>query len=148
MFEKAKKAIIESSESSSVYIGCDSICFRDHGKWYARYSTVVVLHKDSKHGCKVFHESEVLEDYGNIKMRLMNEVTFAIAATHEIIEIIGNRELHIHLDLNADPKHKSNVAVKEAIGYVRGATGIEATIKPDAWCATHAADHAVRHKFL
>lgn len=149
MFEKAKELIKNSSESSSVYVGCDSIRFKDkHGKWHARYSTVVVLHIDSCRGCKLFHESEVLPDYGNMKQRLMTEVSFAIAATNEVIEVIGDRALHVHLDLNADPKHKSNVAVKEAQGYVRGATGISATIKPDSWAATHAADHAVRNKFV
>jgi predicted RNase H-related nuclease YkuK (DUF458 family) len=40
--------------------------------------------------------------------------------------------------------YKSNVAVKEALGYVKGTLGIDAKIKPDSFAATHAADHVVR----
>lgn len=145
MLEIAKKAIIQSSDSSSVYIGCDSIRFKKNGRWFAKYSTVVVLHRDSRHGCQIYHTSEDMEDYGNIKQRMLNEVSYAVTAATEIIEILGNRHLEIHLDINPDPKHKSNVAVKEAIGWVRGTTGIDPKIKPHSWCATHAADHVVRH---
>lgn len=145
MFEDARKAIQESSKTSAVYIGCDSIRYRKNGKWFARYSTVVVVHRDSKHGCQLFHESKVLPDYGNLKQRLLNEAQFAIDAATAVIDVLEDRYLEVHLDLNADPVHKSNAAVKEALGYVRGMLGIEAEIKPNSWAASHAADHAVRH---
>lgn len=145
MYDKVRQAILDSSLQSSVYVGCDSIRFKKHGKWYAKYSTVVALHVDSNRGCKLFHETVDLLDYGNIKQRLMTEVTFAIAAVEEILPVVGSRKLSIHLDLNPNPEHKSNVAVKEALGYVRGQLGIEAVIKPDAWAASHCADHVVRH---
>ena len=143
MYEEAKKAIAESSPESSVYIGCDSVRYKKNGKWRARYSTVIVLHKDSKHGCQLFYDTVSMDDYGNMKQRLLNEVSYAIAAASEILEVIGDRHLEIHLDLNTDPKHKSNIAVKEAAGYVMG-MGIEHKLKPDAWAATHAADHCAR----
>jgi predicted RNase H-related nuclease YkuK (DUF458 family) len=145
MYDKVRQAILDSSPQSSVYVGCDSIRFKKRDKWYAKYSTVVVLHVDSNRGCKLFHETVNLPDYGNIKQRLMTEVTFAIAAVEEILSVVGTRKLSIHLDLNPNPEHKSNVAVKEALGYVRGQLGIDAVIKPNAWAATHCADHLVRH---
>ena len=145
MYDKVRQAILDSSPQSSVYVGCDSIRFKKRDKWYAKYSTVVVLHVDSNRGCKLFHETVNLPDYGNIKQRLMTEVTFAIAAVEEILSVVGTRKLSIHLDLNPNPEHKSNVAVKEALGYVRGQLGIDAVIKPDAWAATHCADHLARH---
>jgi predicted RNase H-related nuclease YkuK (DUF458 family) len=52
--------------------------------------------------------------------------------------------MEIHLDLNPSPNHKSNIAVKEAIGWVRGSFGFDPMIKPESFAATHAADHAVR----
>lgn len=145
MYEEAKRAILDSSSESSVYVGADSIRFKKKGVWYARYSTVVILHMDSKKGCRLFHTSTDLPDYGNLKQRLLNEVQFAVIAASEIIEVIGNRHLEVHIDINSNPKHKSNVAVKEAIGWVRGSLGLEAKIKPHSWAASHAADHAVRH---
>lgn len=145
MIEEAKQAILDSSQESSVYIGCDSIRFRKNKIWYAKYSTVVIVHMDSKRGCRLFHESVDLPDYGNLKQRLLTEVQYAVATATEIIEVLGNRHMEIHLDINPNPKHKSSVAVKEALGWVKGSLGIDAKIKPSSFAATHAADHAVRH---
>jgi uncharacterized protein len=140
MYDEARTAIINSGPSSSVYVGTDSIRYKKGGKWFAKYSTVIVLHMDSKHGCKLFHESVSMPDYGNLKQRLLNEVTFAITAATEIIDVIGNRHIEIHLDINPSPEHKSNVVVKEALGYVLGSLGLNAKIKPNAFAASYAAD--------
>ena len=146
MYDQAKEAILNSSESSSVYIGADSIRFKKKdGRWYAKYSTVIILHVDSKHGAKIFHKNIEMPDYGNLRQRLITEAGFAIEAASEIVDVIGNRRMEIHLDINPNPKHKSNVAVKEALGYVKGTTGLDAVIKPHSFAATHAADHVVRH---
>ena len=145
MYEEAKQAIIASSLQSSVYIGCDSIRFRKNKQWYAKYSTVIIVHMDSKKGCRLFHESVDMPDYGNLKQRLLMEVQLAVAAATEVIDVLGNRHMEVHLDINPDPKHKSNVAVKEALGWVKGSLNLDAKIKPLSFAATHAADHAVRH---
>lgn len=142
--DKAKEAISASSKESSVYIGCDSIRFKKHGLWYARYMTVIILHKDSNKGCTIFHDSCTMQDFGHIKTRLLNEVMFAVNAATEILDVIEDRHLEIHIDINPNPRYKSNVAVKEAMGYVMGNLGIEAKIKPNAFAAMHAADHLVR----
>jgi len=145
MWEEAKQAVADSSKESKVYIGCDSIRLKKLGVWYARYSTVIVLHKDGRHGCKIFYDTQTMRDFGNLRERLMNEAGYALAAASEIVEVLGDRPLEVHLDLNSDPKHKSNIALKEAMGYVTG-MGFKPVIKPDGWAATHAADHAVRCK--
>jgi hypothetical protein len=145
MIEEAKQAILDSSQSSSVYIGCDSIRFRKNKQWYAKYSTVIIIHMDSKKGGRLFHTSVDMPDYGNLKQRLLMEVQLSVSTATEIIDVIGDRHFEIHLDINPNPNHKSNVAVKEALGWVRGSLGMDAKIKPSAFAATHAADHAVRH---
>ena len=145
MIEQAKQAILDSSPESSVYIGCDSIRFKKNKMWYAKYSTVIIVHMDSKRGCKLFHESVDMPDFGNLKQRLLNEVQMAVMAATEIVDVLGDRHMEIHLDINPNPKHKSSVAVKEALGWVKGSLGIDAKIKPSSFAATHAADHAVRH---
>ncbi len=145
MYEEAKQAILNSSPQSSVYIGCDSIRFRKNKQWYAKYSTVIIIHMDSKKGGRLFYESVDMPDYGNLKQRLLMEVQLAVAAATEIIEVVGDRHFEVHLDINPNPKHKSNIAVKEALGWVRGSLGMDAKIKPASFAATHAADHAVRH---
>lgn len=147
MLEEAREAIARSSKESSVYIGGDSIRFKKDGVWYARYSIVVILHYDTKHGCKLFHTTSVERDWGNMKQRLLTETMLTVNVALELVDTIGDRHFEIHLDLNNSPKHKSNVAVKEALSYVRGTVpNATARIKPDAFAATHAADHCVRGK--
>ena len=144
MYDEARHAILNSSETSSVYVGADSIRFNRNGLWFAKYSTVVILHMDSKHGGKIFHKNVEMRDFGNLRQRLITEAGFAIDAATAILDVIGQRKLEIHLDLNPNPRYKSNIAVKEALGYVKGSTGIDAKVKPDSFAATHAADHVVR----
>jgi hypothetical protein len=146
--ENAREAIRTSSPESSVYIGCDSKRFKRRGLWYARYMTVIIVHRDSSKGCQLFHDEQVLQDWGETKspkQRLLNEVMFAVNTATEIMEDVGDRHFEVHIDINPNPRYKSNVAVKEALGYVKGNLGIDAKIKPDAFAAMHAADHLVRH---
>ena len=142
MWSNARKAILESSEQSSIYIGCDSL--RIPAKNKAVFSTVIVLHRDSKHGCKIFHNQVTIPDFGQMRPRLMTEVQYALEAFYAIEDIVGDRRLEVHLDVNPDPKHASNAVTSEALGWVRS-LGIEARIKPDSFAATTAADHFVRH---
>jgi predicted RNase H-related nuclease YkuK (DUF458 family) len=151
MWTEAKEAISNSTPESAVYIGCDSVCFTKPGKKgekdqnLVRYSTVVILHNSSRFGCRIFHHTETARNYGNMKQRLMAEVGYAIAAASEVVEVIGDRRLEVHLDLNNDVKHASNCAVKEAVGWVVG-SGFVAKVKPDSWAATHVGDHIARQK--
>lgn len=148
-WEDAKTAIENSPKDSSVYVGCDSIRFKKNGKWFARYATVVILHKSSRNGAQLFHTTETLPDYGkkteSLMQRLTQEVTFAVEAVGEIKESLGDRHIEVHVDVNTDPKHASSIAANMATGYVLGVLGIKPVLKPDGFAATHAADHAVRH---
>jgi predicted RNase H-related nuclease YkuK (DUF458 family) len=146
MFDAAKEIIRYSSPSSSIYIGCDSKVFKSNGRWFAKYTTVIVIHRDSCHGAKVFHYSEVQPDFKNIVVRMVNEAQQAINVFEAISDVIGDRHVEIHLDINASPQHKSNQAAQQAMGYVLGMTGLKPKIKPEAFAASYAADHCVRGK--
>lgn len=145
MWSKAREAILKSSMSSSIYIGCDSQVSIKNGIRYADYSTVVVVHKDSKHGASVFHNHVRMRDYDQLRSRLMAEVQLSLEAFYAIEDAIGDRTLEVHLDINPSDKYASNVVAKEALGWVRS-LGITAKIKPDAWAASRGADQVVRRK--
>jgi predicted RNase H-related nuclease YkuK (DUF458 family) len=49
-------------------------------------------------------------------------------------------ETEVHLDINPSIKHGSSVAVKEAVGYIRGLCMLEPVIKPHSWAASNCAD--------
>lgn len=146
--EQARETIRASSLESSVYIGCDSKRFKRKGIWYARYMTVIIVHRDSSRGCQLYYDAQILQDWGSDKspkQRLLNEVMFAVNAATEILDDVGKRHMELHIDINPNPRYKSNAAVKEALGYVKGNLGLDAKIKPEAFAAMHAADHLVRH---
>ncbi len=147
-FEALKQYIKDSSESSGVYIGGDSKTFKHDGERYCAYCISVIVHKDSKHGGKGFYHEIIERDYGDIKApraRLMNEVYKVVDVANELVEYIGDRKFEIHLDINASEKYKSNTAMNEACGLVKGVFGVEPKIKPEAWAASTISDkYAVR----
>lgn len=147
--EEVKAYILSTPETSSVYIGCDSQKHRrKDATFYATYARVVVVHYASSKGCRVFGDIRRMEDYGSLRQRLMQEVQFAVELSDLILDCIGNRNFEIHLDINPDEKQGSNVVIKEAIGYVRGVTGIDPKVKPEAIASSYAADALTRGKFV
>lgn len=139
--DKVKKAIREASDTSSFYIGCDSSVSRVRaGKKEAHYVVVFIVHMNSANGAKIIHQDYKLPEYGNLKQRLLQEANFAISLAAEVVDLLKDRKLEIHLDINPSPRHKSNVAVKEALAYAKG-MGLTAKIKPHSFAASHAADH-------
>ncbi len=147
------KFIRDSHPDSIIMIGCDSVRKASKTKAWANYSTVVCIRKGMGdgvfRGCKVFGASMILPDYGrviksgklaNLKLRLLQEVTFALEAFDGVSEAIGDRLFEIHLDIASDPEWESNVAMSEARGYVLGVTGREPNFKPVALAASFAAD--------
>lgn len=146
--------IRDSHVESVIMIGCDSVRKETKGKAHAFYSTVVCIRKTNGdglfRGCKVFGGSVRLPDYGkviksgklkNLRMRLMQEVTFALEAFEKVHEAIGERPFEIHLDINGRPDAESHVALQDARGYVMGMTGgVAPEFKPNALAASFAAD--------
>lgn len=132
------------TSETKVYIGGDSEKLQYHGKWYADYTTVVVVHRDGNKGCRVFGqlEREIVYDQKKDRptMRLMTEVQKVSEMYLRIHHMLSRFETQIHLDLNAKKIHASNHVVAQAIGYIRGVCNIEPQIKPDAWSASYAAD--------
>jgi predicted RNase H-related nuclease YkuK (DUF458 family) len=142
--EEVKQYISESSMQSKIYIGSDSFRYMKHGKWHAEYTVAVVVHKDGKHGCKVFGKTDVELDYDNKHnrpaLRLMNEVYRASEMFLSLSDTIGDRHVEVHLDINPNVIHGSSCVVQQAIGYIRGVCNVVPMIKPEAFAASYAAD--------
>ena len=156
-YDTINEYIRRSHPQSVIMIGCDSVRKEVRGKAEARYATVVCIRNASGsgddimyHGCKVFGATATLPDYGkviksgklaNLKVRLMQEVTYVLEAFEHVYEAIGDRPFEIHLDINGRPDAESHVALQEARGYVMGVTGgIAPEFKPNALAASFAAD--------
>lgn len=136
---------------SKIYLGCDSQKFKKHGEWWARYTTVLIVHINNCNGGKVFGYNDQERDYdqkfNTPRMRLMNE-TYKVSELYlELGDILEDREVEIHLDINPDEKWGSSCVINQAVGYIRGVCGVEAKVKPDAFAASYAADSVVRGRF-
>jgi predicted RNase H-related nuclease YkuK (DUF458 family) len=70
----------------------------------------------------------------------MNEVYKAAEMYLELAEAIGDRECEVHIDINPNEKHGSSCVISEAVGYIRGMTGVTPKVKPQAWAASICAD--------
>ena len=148
--EEIKEYLINVEPHTKIYLGCDSIKYKKGKTWFARYTTVMVVHMGGCHGSRIFGYSERERDYDKHKdkprMRLMNEAYKVCGLYLSMAEELEDFEVEIHLDINPDKKHNSSIVIKEACGYVLGMTGMSAIAKPDAFAASYAADWMVRHK--
>jgi len=142
--EEVRQFIQNSTIESKIYIGTDSSRFKKNGKWFAEYATVVIVHFDGKHGCKIFADLSTEIDFDQKKdkprNRLMNEVIKTANMYLELEEAIDIRDVELHLDINPNEKYGSSCVIQEAVGYIRGLCRIVPMVKPQAFAASCAAD--------
>lgn len=143
-FDELKQFIDAQSPATKIYIGADSVRYRKGKDWYADYTLAVVVHMDGRHGCKIFGEVQTEPDYDqkNSKpaLRLMNEVYKVAELYQKIVDVIGEREVEIHLDINPDERYNSSIVIQQAVGYIRGVCNVIPMVKPQAFAASYAAD--------
>jgi predicted RNase H-related nuclease YkuK (DUF458 family) len=142
--EEVREFIRNQSEDTKIYLGCDSERIRFDEVWYAYYTTAIVIHYDGKHGCKLFGEVCKERDFdqkrNRPKFRLMNEVYKVSDMYLKLADVLVDRHVEVHLDINPSQMYGSNCAMNEAIGYIRGTCNVVPFIKPKAWAASYAAD--------
>lgn len=155
-WDEVAEFIRNTSEQTTIYVGVDSKRFLKGGgksgeprRYFASYAKVIVVHIDSKHGCKLFGEVVTLPEFEKsakkgMRMRLMQEVYMAGEMAGMLQPMVGKRVLQVHLDINRSPEHDSNSVMKEAIGYIRGLCGIDPIVKPDSLAAMACADYITR----
>jgi len=147
--ETVKTYIKTSSDTTRVYLGADSERVGVGEVWYADYTLAVVVHKDAKHGCKVFGYIHRERDYDQRSdkpsMRLMQEVYKVSELYQSLADVLVDRHVEVHLDINPLERYKSSIVVAQAVGYIKGTCNIDAQVKPNAFAASYAAD---RLKFV
>jgi predicted RNase H-related nuclease YkuK (DUF458 family) len=136
--------ITNQTPETKIYIGADSERLNIDDLWYADYTLAVVVHIHGNRGCKIFGEVQRERDYDQRKdrprMRLMNEV-YKIAELYlKLAEVLEDRYVEVHLDINPDEMHGSSCVLNEAIGYIKGMCNVIPMVKPNAFAASVAAD--------
>ena len=142
--EEVKQYILDQSPETKVYIGADSERFLINNLWHADYTLAVVVHKDGNRGCKIFGEIQRERDFDQQRdkprMRLMNEVYKVAELYMKLADVLEDRHVEVHLDINPDEHHGSSCVISEATGYIRGMCNVVPMVKPNAFAASYAAD--------
>jgi predicted RNase H-related nuclease YkuK (DUF458 family) len=126
-----------SARGEVVHIGTDSLqCGRE-----TRFVTVVAVLTHHSGG-RAAYVQDVVSRITSLRERLLKEVWKSVELGMELSPLVKG-QLTIHIDANPSEKHMSSKYVQELVGLALG-QGFTAVIKPDSWCATHAADHVVR----
>lgn len=122
-----------------ILVGCDSQSYRNTK---TVYGIVIALYTPGK-GAHVLCTKESVPLEKNTSLRLLNEVWKSI----EVAEFLKNGGLPkpswIDLDLNPDPRYKSNSVLRQAVGLVTG-MGYKVRYKQLGALVQYAANHLVR----
>ena len=142
--DQVRSYIEEQSPETKIYIGGDSERFMMNEQWYADYILVVVVHINGNNGCKIFGEVQRERDWDQKRdrprMRLMNEVYKIAELYNKLHDVLEDREVEVHLDINPNEMHGSSCVINEATGYIRGMCNVVPMVKPNAFAASYAAD--------
>ena len=70
----------------------------------------------------------------------MNEVYKVSQLYLDLADVLEDRLVEVHLDINPNELHGSSCVINEAIGYIRGTCNVIPLVKPQAFAASYAAD--------
>lgn len=105
---------IEINPIYKLYIGCDS----QNAQGATIFATVIVLHYGSGGGGHVLYLREICPIVKDKFARLWKEVEFSVGAAQTIMDLGFGKPDFIDIDLNPDPKYKSNSVLRSAIGLI------------------------------
>jgi predicted RNase H-related nuclease YkuK (DUF458 family) len=130
---------VSTREDVEILIGSDSQCF---GNKKTVYGVVIALYTPGK-GAHVLCSRESVEMENNTPTRLLNEVWKSIEIAEFLKENGIKKPKWIDIDLNPDPRYKSNSVLRQAVGMVEG-MGYNVRYKHLGALTTYAANHLVR----
>jgi predicted RNase H-related nuclease YkuK (DUF458 family) len=108
------------------------ICVLNPGKGGRVFYTRRFERKD-----QTLFEKLSLETWFSLELALRMNEEFDLPAEQ--------KQVWVHVDANPDTRYDSSDYVKQLAGMVAG-SGFPVLVKPDAWCASHVADFAVKNK--
>lgn len=122
-----------------VCIGSDSLVRGD----YIEFATVIVFLREHRGGFMYISNDRIKQSM-SLKERMIAEVAKSVEIAYELCDLLDkyNVDLEIHADINTNPGFKSNVALREAMGYILG-MGFVFKAKPDAFASSYCADKMI-----
>lgn len=123
-----------------VFIGTDSQVKRGT----IEFATVIVFLREHKGGFMFIRKDKKTHKM-SIKERMLIEVQKSIETAYLLCPILDlyHVDLEVHADINTNPHFQSNVALKEAMGYILG-MGFIFKAKPESFASTNCANKMVQ----
>ncbi len=142
IIDEVKKTLIREQNNGNrlkVCIGTDS---QVRGN-ITDFATVIVFLRE-KRGGFMFIKNDKSHQQFSIKERMLTEVTMSIQVAYELCELFDEFkiDMEVHADINTNPNFNSNLALKEAMGYIMS-MGFIFKAKPDAFASSSCADKVV-----
>ncbi len=132
------RRVVEKKPDVKIYVGCDSQSYANK----TIYVTTVVFRYPNR-GAHVIYKKDIVPKVRDLWTKLWGELQRSIDIAG-YLKIEGQIEIYqIDLDYNTNPKHKSNVIVKTAIGYMES-MGYNYAIKPQTLIAISIANELCR----
>ena len=112
------------------------------------FVTVVCVLNPGKGG-RVFYTRQFADKemslFDKLSMETWLSLELALRMNAEFHLPEEKKRIWVHVDANPDTRYDSSNYVKQLAGMVAG-SGFPVLVKPDAWCASHVADFAVKNK--
>ncbi len=107
------------------------------------FATVIVFLREKKGGFMFITNSSTKVDM-TLKERMIHEVSMSVQVAYHLCDLLDKYkvELEVHADINTDPSFQSNIALRDAMGYILG-MGFVFKAKPDAFASSSCADKVV-----
>ncbi|HRD82134.1 MAG: hypothetical protein IAE84_17990 [Saprospiraceae bacterium] len=140
--DAVEQAIIRETSMGhrlKVCIGSDSQVRSGH----VEFASVIVFLREKKGGF-MYILNDRLDREISIRERMIMEVAKSVEIAYALCDLLDRYhvDLEVHADINTDPHFQSNVALKEAMGYILG-MGFAFKAKPDAFASSSCADKVV-----
>ena len=132
------KTYLEEHPETEILIGCDS----QNRRHYSIYAIVIGLYRPGK-GAHVLYSRFLTPRERENTVRLLNEVWHSVETAELLKTELGVKAQWIDIDLNPDPRYKSNQALTSAVGIVTG-MGYKVRHKGNSPVMTYAADQLVK----
>jgi predicted RNase H-related nuclease YkuK (DUF458 family) len=125
---------LKEADDIQLYIGTDSQNQADR----TIYASVIVLHYGNRGG-HVLYSKESFPRIRDSFTRLWKEVDLSVQISEFLREAGIQKPKYIDIDLNPDPRYRSNQVLRAALGYVES-MGYSPRCKPNAVSASCIAD--------
>ena len=140
--ERVENAIIEETRKGNklkICIGSDSRVKGD----FIEFASVIVFLREHKGGF-MYICNDRMQQTMTVKERMISEVAKSVEIAYELCDLLDRYkvDLEVHADINTNPNFKSNIALREAMGYILG-MGFVFKAKPDAFASSYCADKMI-----